>query len=94
VMKALGGAAFPVPAVLGLCTDDSVLGTWFYVMDYVDGRVFWDGTLPDVAAGERPLYYEAMNQTIAALHKVDYVAIGLADYGRPGNYFARQISRW
>ncbi len=94
VLRALEPTGYPVPRLLGLCTDDAVLGTWFYVMEYVDGRVFWDGTLPQVSRNDRPAYYAAMNETIAQLHGIDPAAIGLADYGRPGNYFARQIARW
>lgn len=94
VLQALGNAGFPVARVHGLCTDDSVIGTWFYVMAMVEGRIFWDATIPEVGASERPLYFDAMNATIAQLHSFDPVAIGLGDYGRPGNYFARQITRW
>jgi aminoglycoside phosphotransferase (APT) family kinase protein len=96
VIAALGPTGFPVPRTYahGLCTDDSVIGTWFYVMDMVDGRIFWDTRFPDVPRPERPAYFDAMNATIARLHTIDYSAIGLADYGRPGNYFERQIARW
>jgi aminoglycoside phosphotransferase (APT) family kinase protein len=94
VISALGRAGFPVAEVYGLCTDNAVIGTWFYVMEMVEGRIFWDPSFPEVNAADRPAYFDAMNATIAALHQVDYTAIGLADYGRPGNYFARQIARW
>lgn len=94
VLSALGAAGFPVAHVHGLCTDDSVIGTWFYVMDMVEGRVFWDATFPDVPRDERPAYFDAMNAAMAQLHSFDPAAIGLADYGKPGNYFARQIGRW
>ncbi|RVQ64532.1 phosphotransferase family protein, partial [Croceicoccus ponticola] len=99
VMTGLGrakinGAGFPVPRVHGICTDDDVIGTWFFVMDMVEGRIFWDATFPDVAREDRPAYFDAMNATMAALHQVDYEAVGLGDYGKPGNYFARQIGRW
>ena len=94
VMTGLGRADFPVPGVHGICTDDSVIGTWFFVMDMVEGRIFWDATFPGVSREERPAYFDAMNRTIAALHQVDYEAVGLGDYGKPGNYFARQIGRW
>ena len=94
VLTALGGIGFPVPHIFGLCTDDAVIGSWFYVMDMVEGRIFWDATLPEVSREERPAYFDAMNETIARLHMADYQAIGLGDYGKPGNYFARQISRW
>ena len=74
--------------------DDAVIGTAFYVMDYVEGRVFWEPTLPGLAPAERHAVYDAMNDVIARLHRVDYQAIGLGDYGRPGNYVRRQIDRW
>lgn len=94
VLTALHGAGFPVARVHGLCTDDAVIGTWFYVMDMVEGRIFWDATVPGVSNAERAAIFDAMNATIAQLHGLDPAAIGLADYGRPGNYFARQVARW
>ncbi|MCB2073524.1 MAG: phosphotransferase [Novosphingobium sp.] len=94
VQMALGAAGFPVAKIHGLCTDDAVIGTWFYVMDNVEGRIFWDATFPGVSREERHLYFDAMNATIAQLHGFDPEAIGLGDYGKPGNYFARQIGRW
>jgi aminoglycoside phosphotransferase (APT) family kinase protein len=94
VLTALHGVGFPVPRVHSLCTDDAVIGTWFYVMDHVAGRIFWDVTFPEVTRDARPRYFDAMNGTLAQLHSIDYAAIGLANYGRPGNYFARQIARW
>jgi len=94
VLSALGDAGFPVARVHGLCTDDAVIGTWFYVMDMVEGRIFWDAAIPEVSHDERPAYFDAMNATIAQLHGYDPETIGLGDYGRPGNYFARQIGRW
>jgi aminoglycoside phosphotransferase (APT) family kinase protein len=94
VLTGLGKAGFPVARIYGLCTDDSVIGTWFYVMAMVEGRIFWDATLPEIPAADRPAYFDAMNATMAQLHGMDYRAIGLADYGRPGNYFQRQIARW
>ncbi len=94
VLLGLGRAGFPVARVYGLCTDDTVIGTWFYVMEMVEGRIFWDATFPEVGREERPAYFDAMNDTIARLHAVDYEAVGLGDYGRPGNYFSRQIARW
>jgi aminoglycoside phosphotransferase (APT) family kinase protein len=94
VLTGLAQAGFPVARVYGLCTDDAVIGTWFYVMDMVEGRVFWDNTFPEIARDERPAYFDAMNATIAQLHGFDPAAIGLGDYGKPGNYFARQIGRW
>lgn len=94
VMHALGAAGFPAPQVHGLCTDDDVIGTTFFVMQMVEGRIFWDATFPDVSRQARPAYFDAMNKTIAALHAIDPETVGLGDYGRPGNYFARQIARW
>ena len=94
VLGALHTAHFPVPRVYSLCTDDAVIGTWFYVMDHVDGRIFWDLTLPEVNLEERPRYFEAMSETLARLHSIDYEAVGLGNYGRPGNYLERQIARW
>jgi aminoglycoside phosphotransferase (APT) family kinase protein len=94
VLSALGSVGFPVARVFGLCTDESVIGSWFYVMDMVEGRIFWDATFPTVSNAERPAYFDAMNAAIAGLHGIDYAAIGLEDYGKPGNYFARQIGRW
>jgi aminoglycoside phosphotransferase (APT) family kinase protein len=94
VLQALGPTGFPVAHVYGLCTDDSVIGSWFFVMEMVEGRIFWDASFPDVARDERAAYFDAMNATIAALHRLEPDAIGLGDYGRPGNYFERQIARW
>lgn len=94
IITALNLANFPLPRIYGQCLDDSVIGTWFYVMEFVEGRVFWDATFPQVTRETRPSYIDAMNETLARLHMVDYNAIGLADYGRPGNYFERQIARW
>ncbi|MGK2908368.1 MAG: phosphotransferase [Sphingobium sp.] len=94
VLIGLGKANFPVAKVYGLCTDDAVIGTWFYVMEMVEGRVFWDASLSKLPREERPAYFDAMNAAIAQLHMVDYEVIGLGDYGRPGNYFERQIARW
>lgn len=94
VLQALERVAFPVAHVHGICTDEQVLGTRFYVMDFVDGRIFWDATLPGVSREQRPLLFDAMNATLAQLHQVSYRAIGLMDYGRAGNYFERQITRW
>lgn len=94
VLRALGPAGFPVAHVYGLCTDDSVIGSWFFVMEMVEGRIFWDATFPDIERSQRASYFDAMNETIAALHRFDPQMIDLADYGRPGNYFERQIGRW
>jgi aminoglycoside phosphotransferase (APT) family kinase protein len=94
VLMSLAKADFPVARVEGLCVDDSVIGTWFYVMKMVEGRIFWDATAPGVSRAERAAIFDAMNATMAQLHMVDHEAIGLGDYGRPGNYFQRQINRW
>jgi aminoglycoside phosphotransferase (APT) family kinase protein len=94
MLAALGPTGFPVAHVYGLCTDDAVIGSWFYVMAMVEGRIFWDATFPDVDKVDRAAYFDAMNATIAALHRIDPNAVGLGDYGRPGNYFERQIARW
>ena len=94
VLSALHGTDVPVAKPLHLCRDESVIGSMFYLMEFVDGRIFWDPSLPDLAADQRGGYYEAMLQTLATLHKVDTNAVGLADYGKPGNYFSRQIVRW
>ncbi len=94
VLQALGGAGFPVARVFGLCTDDAVIGTWFYVMAMVEGRVFWDATFPEVGLSDRPLYFDAMNETLARLHRIDYAAVGLDGFGRAENYMRRQIDRW
>jgi aminoglycoside phosphotransferase (APT) family kinase protein len=94
VLTGLARADFPVARVYGLCTDETVIGAWFYVMEMVEGRIFWDAALPEIAAAGRPAYFDAMNATIARLHRIDHAAVGLGDYGRPGNYFERQIGRW
>jgi aminoglycoside phosphotransferase (APT) family kinase protein len=94
VITALGKTGFPVARTYALCTDESVVGTMFYVMDCVEGRVLWDPQLPGMSPAERGAIFDEMNRVIARLHKVDYAAIGLGDYGKPGNYFQRQIDRW
>jgi aminoglycoside phosphotransferase (APT) family kinase protein len=94
VMDALGRAGLPVARMHVLCEDEAVIGRAFYVMEYVAGRVFWEQSLPGAAPAERTAIYDEMNRVIAALHTVDYAAAGLADFGKPGNYFARQIGRW
>jgi len=94
VLEALGRAGMPVAKVYLLCEDESVIGRAFYVMEFVEGRVLWEQSLPGMSPAERGAIYDEMNRVIAALHSVDYKAIGLADYGKPGNYFARQIGRW
>ena len=94
VMDALHKAGFPVARQYALCLDESVIGRAFFVMEYVEGRVLWDQSLPGMTPDERAAIYDELNRVIAQLHTVDYAAIGLADYGKPGNYFARQIERW
>lgn len=94
VMAALAGTDVPVARMFALCEDEEVIGRAFYIMEFVGGRVLWDQSLPDMTKSERGAIYDEMNRVIAALHTVDYKAIGLADYGKPGNYFQRQIERW
>jgi aminoglycoside phosphotransferase (APT) family kinase protein len=94
VISALHAEGFPVARVYGLCEDAAVIGTPFYVMEMVEGRIFWDPAFGEVNREERPAYFDAMNATIAQLHGIDPEAAGLGDYGKPGNYFARQIGRW
>jgi aminoglycoside phosphotransferase (APT) family kinase protein len=94
VISALYAANFPVPRPFALCEDDEVIGTTFFIMAFVEGRIFWDLDLPDSDPQERRAIYDNANQTIAKLHNLDVQKIGLDDFGRPGNYFARQISRW
>jgi aminoglycoside phosphotransferase (APT) family kinase protein len=94
VIAGLYPTGFPVARPYGLCEDEAVIGTSFYVMGFADGRNLWDGTLPDYRPAERTAIYYAMGDTLAALHNTDYVTAGLESYGKPGNYFARQVERW
>jgi aminoglycoside phosphotransferase (APT) family kinase protein len=94
VIAGLHPTGYPVAKPYGLCTDDTVLGSWFYIMDMVEGRTIWDGAMPGSNPAERRATYEAMIDTLAALHNVDVEKAGLSDYGKPGNYFERQIGRW
>ena len=94
VQNALNQAGFPAARQYGLCTDESVVGSWFYVMGMVDGRTIWDGSMPNDAPEYRRATYMAMIDTLAALHAVDVDAVGLSDFGKPGNYFGRQVDRW
>jgi aminoglycoside phosphotransferase (APT) family kinase protein len=94
VMKGLGQTDVPVPRMLLLCEDESVLGTAFFVMDFVDGVVFWNPALPELNNAQRARVYDEQNRALAALHSADPGKIGLADFGRPGSYFARQRDRW
>lgn len=94
VMGALAGTGVPVAQMHALCEDESVIGRAFYVMECVEGRVMWDQSLPDLTTAQRGAVYDEMNRVLATLHRVRPSAVGLADYGKPGNYFERQIGRW
>jgi aminoglycoside phosphotransferase (APT) family kinase protein len=94
VISALHAQGFPVAEPFALCTDAAIIGADFYVMQCVEGRIFWNGALPDCAPTERTAIYNALTETLARLHAFDPAAIGLGNYGKPGNYFARQIERW
>ena len=94
VISGLAKADFPVARAVALCEDDAVIGSAFYVMEKVDGRIFWNPTLPGLTPEQRAQHFDALNATIAKLHSIDPASIGLEDYGRPGNFFARQIERW
>ena len=94
VLQALHGTAVPVAQPLHLCTDDAVIGSMFYLMSYVDGRILWDPSLPDMTPAQRGDIYLGIIDAMAALHTVDPAAVGLADYGKPGGYFERQLKRW
>jgi aminoglycoside phosphotransferase (APT) family kinase protein len=93
VIEALHGHV-PVAAPLHLCRDESVIGSMFYLMEFVDGRIFWDPALPDIDAAGRGAYYDEVIRVLAAIHRVDVDVVGLGDFGRPGNYFERQVARW
>ncbi|MBA3485915.1 MAG: phosphotransferase family protein, partial [Lysobacter sp.] len=94
VLRALQQTDVPVARALHLCQDESVIGSMFYLMEHVHGRVFWDPEMPQLDTAERGRHYEALISTLAALHAVDVEAVGLGDYARPGNYFQRQLTRW
>jgi aminoglycoside phosphotransferase (APT) family kinase protein len=94
VMRALAGSDVPVAQMLLLCEDESVIGRAFYLMEFVQGRVLWEQSLPGISNAERDAIYDEMNRVIAALHSIDFAARGLVGYGKPGNYFERQIGRW
>ncbi|GLV23441.1 aminoglycoside phosphotransferase [Sphingobium sp. TomMM35A] len=94
VTDALKDSAVPVARPLALCEDAGIVGTPFFIMAYAQGRNFWDARLPDLAPADRAPIYDEMNRVLAALHAIDPAQVGLADYGRPGNYFARQVARW
>lgn len=94
IISALYAADFPVPRPYVLCEDDEIIGTMFFIMEYVEGRIFWELDLPKANAAGRAALYDDINATIAKLHSYDYESLGLRDFGKAGNYFARQISRW
>jgi aminoglycoside phosphotransferase (APT) family kinase protein len=94
VMKGLAGTDVPVPHMYALCEDESIIGRAFYIMEFMEGRVLWDQSLPGMTPEQRAEIYDEMNRVIAALHKVKFAERGLADYGKSGNYFERQIGRW
>ena len=94
VMDALHKAGFPAARQYALCTDESVIGRAFYIMEFIEGRVLWEQAMPGMTPAARAAHYDEMNRVIAQLHTIDYKAIGLSDYGKPGNYFGRQIDRW
>jgi len=93
-MDALSKAGFPAARQYALCEDEDVIGRAFYIMEFMDGRVLWDQSMPNMSNAERAAHYDEMNRVIAQLHTIDYKAIGLETYGKPGNYFGRQIDRW
>ncbi|MGQ0799733.1 MAG: phosphotransferase [Pseudomarimonas sp.] len=94
VLSALYGSDVPLARPLHLCRDEAVIGSMFYLMEFVEGRIFWDPALPDIAAADRGAYFDAIISTLAAVHSADVATVGLSDYGKPGNYFTRQIGRW
>src|SRR5690606_17483710 len=94
VMSGLQGTDVPVPRMYALCEDESVIGRAFYVMEFMQGRVLWDQSLPGMTPDERRAIYNESNRVISALHTVNFAERGLANYGKPGNYFERQIGRW
>ena len=94
VIAALAGTDVPVPKVFHLCEDRGVIGSLFYVMEFCDGRIFWEAPLPEVGKAERSAIYDEMNRVMAELHQVNVDEIGLGDFGKPGNYFERQFERW
>jgi aminoglycoside phosphotransferase (APT) family kinase protein len=94
VMAALAGSGVPVPRMYGLCMDNAVIGTNFYLMEFVDGRIIWDMKSNEVPQAQRHAHFDAMSDVIARLHAVDYTKVGLTDFGRPGNFVGRQVIRW
>jgi aminoglycoside phosphotransferase (APT) family kinase protein len=94
VLAALVNSDVPVAKVYHLCEDRDVIGSMFYVMEFCDGRIFWDSAVPDVSKADRTAIYDEMNRVLAALHQVDIEKTGLSDFGKPGSYFERQYGRW
>lgn len=94
VLEALAETDVPVAKVYHLCEDPNIIGSMFYIMEYCEGRIYWDAALPEVSKEERGALYDEMNRVLAALHNVDIDKVGLSDYGKPGNYFQRQFDRW
>ena len=94
VIAALQGTDVPVPGAVALCKEDEIIGSMFYLMEYLEGRVFWDPVLPELNNDERSAVYDDMNRVLAAMHSINVADVGLGDYGRPGNYFERQVGRW
>lgn len=94
VLAALADTVVPVPRVLHLCEDRDLIGSMFYIMEFCDGRIFWDSAIPEVGKSERSAIYDEMNRVLAALHRVDFERAGLTDFGKPGSYFERQYDRW
>ncbi len=94
IIKALEETKVPVPRTVFLCNDENIIGTIFYVMEFVDGRIFWDPTLPEIDENKRMKVYEETVRIMAELHKIDVEKAGLLDFGKPGNYFERQVGRW
>ena len=94
VLSALSPTDVPVAKPLHYCSDDAIIGSAFYVMEYVDGRVFWDPALPEIAVHDRAAYYREIARVLGNIHRLNPNEIGLGDYGKPGNYFARQLKRW
>jgi aminoglycoside phosphotransferase (APT) family kinase protein len=94
VMSALAATDVPVARMLALCNDENIIGTAFYLMEYIEGRVLWDPRMPDLSPRERAAHHDEVNRVLAALHSVDYAAVGLGDYGRTGAYIERQVARW
>ena len=94
VIAALQDTDVPVPGAVALCKEDEIIGSMFYLMEYLEGRVFWDPVLPELTNDERSAVYDDMNRVLAAMHSINVADVGFGDYGRPGNYFERQVGRW